>query len=207
VPEGGIVIYRIAIYRDGKFDHYATDEELRYLRVSADGLVEGLCCNVNDNNCITAYVWKPLGEYTHKVEWGFEIDGKQYYENDIVRIRTIHNDWDRTDCVVESENYYFSTDSTIEECVRVVRMFRGVLTTTSDSDDIWDNISQAVSVFSANMTKETFIEQLPNNRWDEEIVQYLIDGARCRDLNELLEYMNMRVIGNIQQNPELLEEK
>lgn len=102
------MIYRIAVYRDGKFDHYATPEELCLLRVNADGRVEALMVNGSlvthpprfhlldvelDDDGDT-----PMGVYgkwydvsdTHKVEWGVydplaDPQKCRIYENDIVR--------------------------------------------------------------------------------------------------------------------------
>lgn len=103
------MIHRIAIYRyengERKFDHYATDEEIKYLRVNAEGKVEKLNVNhgmavypprfmvlqidldkqLGDNSFIPVYAqWLDVSA-THEVEWGFVWhDGKVFYENDII---------------------------------------------------------------------------------------------------------------------------
>lgn len=97
------MIYRIAVYRDGKFDHYATPEELCLLRVNADGRVEALMVNGSlvthpprfhlldvelDDDGDT-----PMGVYgkwydvsdTHKVEWGWDFNPGRLYDNDILQ--------------------------------------------------------------------------------------------------------------------------
>jgi len=83
------MIYRIAIYKDGKFGHYATPEEMETLRVNADGEVEALAAHLNDYNQILGYCWKPVSD-THKVEWGVhdplaDPQKCRIYEYDIVR--------------------------------------------------------------------------------------------------------------------------
>jgi len=96
------MIHRIAIYRteNGQrvFDHYATPEEMKYLRVNAKGKVEKLIeehdpyppmrpvlfptkCWGSGFNSVN---WLNVSS-THEVEWGFVWrDGKVFYENDII---------------------------------------------------------------------------------------------------------------------------
>lgn len=82
------MIYRIAIYRyeNGrrKFDHYATPEEMKYLRVNADGKVEQM--DIEDLECDLNLIdsfngWLDVSS-THEVEWGFVQNNKPYYVND-----------------------------------------------------------------------------------------------------------------------------
>ena len=78
------MIYRIAVYRDGKFDHYAAETEMETLRVNADGEVEALSANLNDYNMISAFCWMPVSD-THKVEWGYILPHiGRVYVNDII---------------------------------------------------------------------------------------------------------------------------
>ena len=87
------MLYRIAIYKivDGKrvFDHYASDEEMENLKVSPDGKVWHYQFEEFIINPITGLpVYRIINtdfSDTHEVEWGFEKDGKEYYENSIYR--------------------------------------------------------------------------------------------------------------------------
>lgn len=77
------MIYRIAIYRDGKFDRYATPEEMGSLRVSRHGDVELLTQQHFGG------FWSNVSA-THKVEWGVhdplaDPQKCRIYEYDIVR--------------------------------------------------------------------------------------------------------------------------
>ena len=97
------MICRIKLMHEGKFVRHASAEEMKYLRVNADGKVEQLSVNhgmgicpprfmvlriyldsqIGDNSFIPIYAqWRDVSD-THQVEWGIEIDGKQYYHNDI----------------------------------------------------------------------------------------------------------------------------
>ena len=83
------MIYRIAIYRHEngrrKFDHYATAEELKYLRVNAEGKVERLHISTPTmgTDLVLRYEVKWLdSSATHEVEWGFVQNNKPYYVND-----------------------------------------------------------------------------------------------------------------------------
>lgn len=104
------MIYRIAIYRtengQRKFDHYATSEELNYLRVNADGKVEIIESADSRSElpspnlpCFKTGEWVAEDDYysgsiysqwldvssTHEVEWGFVWhDGNVIYDNDII---------------------------------------------------------------------------------------------------------------------------
>lgn len=105
------MIYRIAIFKDGKFDHYATPEEMNLLRVNAAGEVEALdaaiyCSDFVDQSGTPFEIsewaaeddyyhgdikgqWSDVSE-THKVEWGVydplaDPQKCRIYENDIVR--------------------------------------------------------------------------------------------------------------------------
>ena len=77
------MIHRIAIYRtengQRKFDHYATPEEMKYLRVNADGKVE--MADVDPYTPHEFYGWLDVSS-THEVEWGFVQNNKPYYVND-----------------------------------------------------------------------------------------------------------------------------
>lgn len=73
------MIYRIAIYENGRFSHYADEHELEFLRVSANGKVEELKWNSCYNNDYGQGGWinlRTLGSFwqdvsdTHEVEWG-----------------------------------------------------------------------------------------------------------------------------------------
>lgn len=101
------MIYRIAIYRteNGQrvFDHYATPEEMKYLRVNADGKVEIIESADSRSElpspnlpCFETGEWFADDDYysgsiysqwidvssTHEVEWGFVQNNKPYYVND-----------------------------------------------------------------------------------------------------------------------------
>ena len=88
------MIYRIAIGTiiDGKwkFDHYATDEEYRNLRITPDGKVVSLKIQEHFRNPITGKPTYRIAETdvseTHKVEVGFTFEGNQYFQNDILKI-------------------------------------------------------------------------------------------------------------------------
>jgi hypothetical protein len=80
------MIHRIAIYCTDSgqrvFDHYATPEEMKWLRVNADGKVE--IADVDPCTTHVFYGWLDAS-FTHEVEWGFVWhDGKVFYENDII---------------------------------------------------------------------------------------------------------------------------
>lgn len=84
------MIYRIAIYRyeneERKFDHYATSEELKCLRVNADGKVE--MADVDPYTPHEFYGWLDASS-THEVEWGFVWhDGKSSFMNMILSQET-----------------------------------------------------------------------------------------------------------------------
>ena len=100
------MIYRIRIMKqvDGKlvFDRYATPEEMKLLRVNADGKVEKLrssihksmlreeftLCSIElpNGKSINIYgLWLDVSA-THFVEWGFTIGNKTYYQNDILKV-------------------------------------------------------------------------------------------------------------------------
>jgi hypothetical protein len=122
------MIYRIAIYRSEngvrKFDHYATPEEMKYLRVNADGKVEIIesadsRSELPSHNlpCFKTGEWVAEDEYysgsiysqwldvsaTHEVEWGFVLEGNKYFQNDIIYNKHDKNKyltimWDADDC-------------------------------------------------------------------------------------------------------------
>ena len=105
------MIYRIAIYKDSKFDHYAAPEEMETLRVNADGEVDALDAAIyksdfanKDGIPFDIGEWAAEDEYyhgiimgqwtnvsdTHKVEWGVydplaDPQKCRIYEYDIVR--------------------------------------------------------------------------------------------------------------------------
>jgi hypothetical protein len=89
------MIYRIAIYWGGKFDHYATEEELQFLRVNAEGRVEKLfwlgCYNEHYGKGAWIDVrkdgtWRDVSD-THKVEWGIQHPLGVFYSNDIAKCK------------------------------------------------------------------------------------------------------------------------
>jgi hypothetical protein len=98
------MIYRIAIYcyENGqrKFDHYATDEEMKYLRVNADGKVD--MADVDPYTPHEFYGWLDVST-RHEVEWGFVLEGNKYFQNDIIYNKHDKNKyltimWDADDC-------------------------------------------------------------------------------------------------------------
>lgn len=84
------MIYRIRIMRleNGKlvFDRYADKTEMQKLRVNADGKVEeyklAIYKDIPPDGDVKADVFWFDVSATHFVEWGFEMNGKKYYEND-----------------------------------------------------------------------------------------------------------------------------
>lgn len=105
------MIYRIAIYKYGKFDHYATPGEMETLRVNGNGEVEALDAAIyksdfanKDGIPFKIGEWAAEDDYyhgiimgqwtnvsdTHKVEWGvidYQDDPQhnKLYEGDIIK--------------------------------------------------------------------------------------------------------------------------
>jgi len=77
------MIYRIAIYKNGKFVRYATQEERYWLRINSSGLVQ----KVKNGLSQLFRGWFDVSK-THKVEWGMLTSDKNsklipIYEGDI----------------------------------------------------------------------------------------------------------------------------
>lgn len=173
------MIYRIAIYRyengQRKFDHYATDEEMKYLRVNSEGKVEiiesaGYRSELSSPNlpCFKTGEWVAEDEYyhgsiysqwldvssTHEVEWGCIHEGKALYENDIVT----------------AEYYLFQDEGKYN--------YHGLL--------YYDTESYCMGLGYVCVA---------NNK------RGISDGLG----NSLYEFENLILLGNIHENPELLE--
>ena len=73
------MIYRIAIYKNGKFDHHATQEERYWLRINSSGLVQ----KVKNGLSQLFSGWFDVSK-THKVEWGIEFNGVKFFDQDIL---------------------------------------------------------------------------------------------------------------------------
>lgn len=216
------MMYRIATYdKNGKFDHYATCSELILLKLHTDGKVYQRSVTNKWGHAGFIYAspyasgpglfsgWIDISD-THKVEMGVEIKGVKYYENDILRCRYLNTDWDRTDCVVESENYNFAVDTYIVERLSVVRFIGGVVTVSKmtsiiSEENTWDISSKALIHENIYLDKDAIIEQMPYQRYDQELVDYLLKQAKVNNIDELCNYMSPVVIGNIHENPELGE--
>lgn len=80
------LIHRIAVYKDGKFDHYARLDELCWLRINHNGNVEMLNDQYGDieSGITIEYAWLDVSD-THKVEWGYILPHiGRVYVNDII---------------------------------------------------------------------------------------------------------------------------
>lgn len=223
--------YRIAIGKivDGEWKHerYATPDEMAYLKPKADGSgVEKLRLSIHkamvDGEFLATRIgighgeeiklyglWQDVSD-THRIEWGIELNGISYYENDILRCRYLYTEWDRTDCVVESENYCFPVDTSVKESLHVVKMIGGVMTLLNElsvngEESAWDISSKALIHENLNLDLDGLIQQLPYQKLDQELADHLIDSYNLGSIQELCDYLSPVVLGNVNENPELLE--
>lgn len=157
------MLYRIRIMKevDGKleFDHYATDEEMRFLRITPDGMVEKISClPYNSGDAYDSYIFFDYDDVsaTHFVEWGVSHDGIDLYDGDIV-----------------TAPYYLFQDEGKYN-------YHGLI--------YYDEESYCIGLRYVCVNKEK---------------RGISDGIG----NLLEEYHGLILLGNIWQNPELVEEK
>ncbi len=175
---------------------YAGKHDLPYLRVTPSGKVEQQGIFRLGGN------WTPAPEWA--VEWGEQFGDLEIYENDILRVRTIVNEWQRTDPPVLAEAYDECTDTVIKEHHLPVKMVGGVLTACtpsgkeeSEEELSWEISAHSVLLMSAPTDRDSLERQLPYCKWDDEIIEYLCAENGLKGLDELLKYLKPSVIGNL----------
>lgn len=215
--------YRIKHVADGK-THYMVRDQLTHIRVASDGRVEYVAISRSDqakplmfwlDNLDANGVKSIYGEWqdtrgTYEVEWGAVINGMEIYENDLIRTRAIVNDSEVMTPPVRAEWYTEYTDTYIVDSMWHVKLVGGVLCCTpagmiqaeewdtmEGEEREWNIASHAVLVMTGRITKDTIERSLPYAKWDDEIVDYLMSNAGVKTLDEFIEYMSPKIVGNM----------